>query len=80
MYSREHDVASILQQSILPEELPEYPEIEASSVYQPAGADADIGGDYYDLFRSPYGAIWFAIADVCGKGVTAATKTSMIKY
>ncbi|HEY5540128.1 MAG TPA: SpoIIE family protein phosphatase [Coriobacteriia bacterium] len=80
LYSREHDVASILQQSILPEELPEYPEIEASSVYQPAGADADIGGDYYDLFRSPDGAIWFAIADVCGKGVTAATKTSMIKY
>jgi serine phosphatase RsbU (regulator of sigma subunit)/HAMP domain-containing protein len=80
LYSHEHEVASILQQSILPDELPEYPEIEAASVYQPAGADADIGGDYYDLFRAPDRAIWFAIADVCGKGVTAATKTSMIKY
>ena len=29
---------------------------------------------------NPDNAIWFAIADVCGKGVVAATKTSMIKY
>jgi serine phosphatase RsbU (regulator of sigma subunit)/HAMP domain-containing protein len=80
LYSHEHEVASILQQSILPDELPEYAEIEAASVYQPAGAEAEIGGDYYDLFRAPDHSIWFAIADVCGKGVTAATKTSMIKY
>jgi sigma-B regulation protein RsbU (phosphoserine phosphatase) len=80
MYSREHDVASILQASILPGDLPEYDEIEAASAYEPAGADVEIGGDYYDLFRSVNGSIWFAIADVCGKGVVAATKTSMIKY
>ena len=80
MYSREHDVASILQASILPGDLPEFAEIEAASVYEPAGADVEIGGDYYDLFRAPDESIWFAIADVCGKGVVAATKTSMIKY
>lgn len=80
LYSHEHDVASILQQSILPEALPEFPEIEAASAYQPVGSEAEIGGDYYDLFRSPDGALWFAIGDVCGKGVQAATKTSMIKY
>lgn len=80
LYSREHEVAQILQRSILPEDLPQFDEIESASVYQPAGAEAEIGGDYYDLFRSADGAIWFAIADVCGKGVTAATKTSMIKY
>jgi serine phosphatase RsbU (regulator of sigma subunit) len=80
MYSREHEVASILQASILPGDLPEYAEIEAASAYEPAGADVEIGGDYYDLFRADDGSIWFAIADVCGKGVVAATKTSMIKY
>jgi serine phosphatase RsbU (regulator of sigma subunit)/methyl-accepting chemotaxis protein len=80
LYSHEHDVASILQQSILPEALPEFPEIQAASAYQPVGSDAEIGGDYYDLFRAPDGALWFAIGDVCGKGVIAATKTSMIKY
>lgn len=80
LYSREHEVASVLQQSILPSALPEYPEVVTASVYQPAGSDNEIGGDYYDMFRSRDGAIWFAMADVCGKGVMAATKTSMIKY
>ena len=80
MFSREHDVASILQKSILPGDLPEFAEIVAASAYEPAGADVEIGGDYYDLFRATDDAIWFVIADVCGKGVVAATKTSMIKY
>ena len=80
MYTREHEVASILQASILPDELPRFDEIETASAYEPAGPDVEIGGDYYDLFRSSDGTIWFAIADVCGKGVVAATKTSMIKY
>lgn len=80
LYSREHEVASVLQRAILPEALPDFPELEAGSVYAPAGGEAEIGGDYYDLFRGADQAIWFAIADVCGKGVQAATKTSMIKY
>ena len=80
LYSREHEVATILQKSILPGALPEFAEVETGSVYAPAGGDAEIGGDYYDLFRTADGRILFAIADVCGKGVVAATKTSMIKY
>lgn len=80
LYSREHEVASVLQASILPDELPVFDELELGSVYAPAGGEAEIGGDYYDVFRSPDGLIWIAIADVCGKGVSAATKTSMIKY
>lgn len=80
LYGREHEVASVLQRSILPEELPDFPEIDAGSVYAPAGSEAEIGGDYYDLFRTPTGETWFAIGDVCGKGVKAATRTSVIKY
>jgi len=80
LYSREHEVATVLQQSILPEALPDFPELVAASVYAPAGEDTEIGGDYYDLFRGPDDSIWFVIADVAGKGVEAATKTSMIKY
>ncbi len=80
LYSREHEVASLLQQSILPGALPQIEGMDTASAYEPAGGDAEIGGDYYDLFRAPDGTIWMAIADVCGKGITAATKTSMIKY
>ena len=80
MFSREHNVATILQESILPTRLPHIPGVEASSVYLPAGTDADIGGDYYDLFTAPDGRVVVSIGDVCGKGVAAATKTSMIRY
>ncbi|MDY0088533.1 MAG: SpoIIE family protein phosphatase [Coriobacteriia bacterium] len=80
MYGREHLVATVLQASILPRELPALAHIESSSVYLPAGEEADIGGDYYDLFRAPDGSAFVVIGDVCGKGVVAATKTSRIKY
>lgn len=80
MFSREHSVSTLLQESILPTRLPRIPGIDASSVYLPAGTDADIGGDYYDLFTAPDGRVVVSIGDVCGKGVAAATKTSMIRY
>ncbi|MHB9002971.1 MAG: GAF domain-containing SpoIIE family protein phosphatase [Coriobacteriia bacterium] len=80
MYGREHHVSTVLQESILPRSLPEYDEVEASSVYLAASQEAGIGGDYFDMFKAPDGTIVIAMGDVCGKGVTAATKTSMIKY
>jgi serine phosphatase RsbU (regulator of sigma subunit) len=80
LYGKEHHVASILQSSILPERLPAISGIEAASFYLPAGVVAEIGGDYYDLFTTRDGIAVLAIGDVCGKGVQAATKTSMIKY
>gem|GEM_PF-720722 len=80
LYGREHEISSVLQSSILPETLPEVVEVETSSVYRAAGEGVEIGGDYYDLFRLPDGGLLVAIGDVAGKGVTAATKTSMMKY
>jgi len=80
MYSREHHVASVLRESILPSRLPHIPGIGVGSVYLPASEDAEIGGDYYDLFVSPNGRVVITIGDVCGKGVVAATRTSMLKY
>jgi GAF domain-containing protein len=80
LYGKEHHVATILQSSILPERLPAISGIEAESFYLPAGMEVEIGGDYYDLFTRPDGTAVVAIGDVCGKGVLAATKTSMMKY
>jgi serine phosphatase RsbU (regulator of sigma subunit) len=80
LYGREHHVASVLQTSLLPERTPDIPGLETASFYLAAGAEAEIGGDYYDLFVTRDGRIVLAIGDVCGKGVLAATKTSMLKY
>jgi GAF domain-containing protein len=80
LYGREHRVASVLQRSILPEKLPTIEGLETASVYRPSAMEGEIGGDYYDVFPAPDGRIVLAIADVAGKGVFAATKTSMIRY
>jgi GAF domain-containing protein len=80
LFSREHHVATVLQESILPSRLPRVEGIESASVYLPAGTDVEIGGDYFDLFEAPDGRVVVSMGDVCGKGVEAATKTSMIKY
>ena len=80
LYGREHAVASVLQSSIVPDVLPQIPGIDADSVYRPAGREAEIGGDYYDLFQIADGRLVVAMCDVCGKGVDAATKTSRVKY
>jgi sigma-B regulation protein RsbU (phosphoserine phosphatase) len=59
------------------------PRIEGS--YQFFGACAHsipsrhISGDYYDLFPLPDGSYGFVIADVSGKGVSAAILSSMVQ-
>jgi Stage II sporulation protein E (SpoIIE)/GAF domain/PAS fold len=74
------EVASTLQQSLLPDELPEVPGWEIASLYRPAGAEAriDVGGDFYEVFNTDEG--WFAlIGDVTGKGVNAAALTALMR-
>lgn len=79
-YGREHLVATVLQRSILPESLPDLAGLELDSFYLPAGPEGEIGGDFYDIFARADGTVAVALGDVCGKGVNAATKTSVIKY
>lgn len=64
-----------IQQRLLPETLPE---IEG---YRFAGANRPcktVSGDYYDVVVRPDGRIYFVIADVSGKGITAALVMSSV--
>lgn len=67
--------------------MPEIPGVETAARYHPAGESADalegedyeVGGDFYDLSRTPNG--WAAVmGDVMGKGVEAAAFTAMTRY
>ena len=65
----ELDVASSIQQSILPTELPR------ESDYQMFGSmksARNVGGDFFDVVRLPDRRVGLAIADVSDKGVPAA--------
>jgi len=79
LYSERSQIAHTLQQSLLPEQLPEIPGYELASVYVPAVERNEVGGDFYDVWE--LGDCWMMIiGDVTGKGVEAAALTSLVRH
>jgi PAS domain S-box-containing protein len=79
VHSERSAIAHTLQQSLLPEELPEIPGYELASVYIPAYESNEVGGDFYDFWET--GGSWMlTIGDVAGKGVEAAAVTSLVRH
>jgi phosphoserine phosphatase RsbU/P len=67
--NREVELAAEIQQALVPNRLPSGDSYQLSSIYKPHFA---VGGDYYDVVEFPDGQIAFCIADITGKGVSAA--------
>ena len=79
LYSERSLIARTLQQSLLPDELPEIPGYDIASVYLPAWETSMVGGDFYDVW--PVGDSWMVlIGDVTGKGVAAAALTALVRH
>ena len=68
LHEQQAHIASVLQHSLLPRSLPEIKGFEASSRFLAAGEAYEVGGDFYDVFRSGSGSWTAVIGDVCGKG------------
>jgi len=67
---RELEIGREIQQSFLPEELPQPAGWEIAATFQPA---RQVAGDFYDAFPLAGGSrIGLVVADVCDKGVGAA--------
>lgn len=79
LYSERSEIAHTLQQSLLPEELPEIPGYELAGVYIPAYAGTEVGGDFYDVWEEADGWL-ITMGDVAGKGVEAAALTSLVRH
>jgi len=73
---KELDVARVIQRKILPLKVPEYPNLQIASVFIPA---FEVGGDYYDFFKISETKLGFVIADVSGKGISAAFIMAEVK-
>jgi sigma-B regulation protein RsbU (phosphoserine phosphatase) len=65
----EIEIASDIQQSLLPQDVPELQNFELAVTYKPIN---EVGGDYYDILRERNGRLPVLIADVEGKGLPAA--------
>lgn len=73
------EIAETLQRGLLPPPLPHIPSWSVAAMYRPAGAENEIGGDFYDAFRIAGG--WMVvIGDVTGRGAHAAAVTAHARY
>ncbi len=79
LYEREHRIAETLQRSLLPERLPQLPGLGVAARYRPAAAEAEVGGDWYDVIPVPGGRVGLVMGDVAGKGLGAASMVGRLR-
>ena len=78
---RERRLTKTLQEVTLPAQLPDVPGAEVSTVYIAATAsDAQVGGDWYDIFELPDGRFLFSMGDVTGRGLQASAIMGKLRH
>jgi serine phosphatase RsbU (regulator of sigma subunit) len=75
-YKEELKIAKMVQKSLLPQKLENDKDFDISAFSESAD---DVGGDYYDTLRISDNEVALIIADVSGKGTTAAFHMSQMK-
>ena len=68
-YARDMELASSVQKMLIPDHLPKSQFFEIATVYKP---HFTVGGDYFDFIQYDERRLTFCIADISGKGVSAA--------
>ena len=68
-FEREMEIAREVQQQLFPKSVPRVRGLEIAGICLPA---AGVGGDYFDFLPPPDERIGMVIADVSGKGISAA--------
>ncbi len=78
-YTEEHTISLTLQRSLLPASLPRVPGWELAVRYEPAGDQAEVGGDFYEVLDLG-DRILVAIGDVQGHSLRAATVMAEVRH
>lgn len=78
LFKTQRDTANILQEALItvPQSLPG---VDLGYLYRSATEAVRVGGDFYDIFELEDDKIGIIIGDVSGKGVKAATLTTIVK-
>ena len=80
LYAEQRSIAETLQRALLPQSNPSIPKLEIASRYL-AGADGvDVGGDWYSLIPVNERRFAFAVGDVSGRGISAATVMARLRF
>ncbi|MEY9950454.1 hypothetical protein ABH937_007584 [Kitasatospora sp. GAS1066B] len=76
---RQREAAVTLQRSLLPQKLEQPAELRVAATYQPGGADAAVGGDWYDVIPLTGDRTALVIGDVMGRGLRAAAVMGQLR-
>ncbi|MFE9696605.1 SpoIIE family protein phosphatase [Streptomyces sp. NPDC006270] len=71
--------AETLQRSLLPPTSPQRPGLKIASLYRPAQAANEVGGDWYDVIPLAEDKTALVIGDVMGNGIDAAATMGQLR-
>ncbi|MBV8639354.1 MAG: SpoIIE family protein phosphatase [Candidatus Eremiobacteraeota bacterium] len=72
-------ISAQLQRALLPKQLPDVAGIRIDASYHTAATNADIGGDWYDVFLLSEDTIGISMGDVTGHGLHAASTMATVR-
>jgi serine/threonine-protein kinase RsbW len=79
LYEHEREVSHTLQLGLLGGTPPPFEHITVSAAYRPGTAALEVGGDWYDAFTLPSGAVALVVGDVVGHGLEAAVAMGQLR-
>lgn len=78
-YAVERRIALMLQRSLLPESVPRIRGLDVAVRYEASAVEAEVGGDFYELFSIGDDAFAFAVGDVAGHSLEAAAVMAQLR-
>ncbi|MFJ6213330.1 SpoIIE family protein phosphatase [Streptomyces sp. NPDC092296] len=78
-FTREHTTALALQRSLLPQRLPGQAAVEVAFRYLPAGSQAGVGGDWFDVVPLSGTRVALVVGDVVGHGIQASATMGRLR-
>ncbi|MFJ7116467.1 SpoIIE family protein phosphatase [Streptomyces albogriseolus] len=78
-YTHARAMALTLQRSLLPRRAAEQSAVEVACRYLPAGAQAGVGGDWYDVIPLSGARVALVVGDVVGHGIHAAATMGRLR-
>ncbi|TFE43290.1 PAS domain-containing protein [Streptomyces sp. ICN441] len=78
-FTRERTTTMTLQRSLLPHTLPEQPALDIATRYLPAGSEAGVGGDWFDVIPLSGARVALVVGDVVGHGIRASATMGRLR-
>jgi serine phosphatase RsbU (regulator of sigma subunit) len=80
VYERERRITHVLQRPLLLKVAEDaVAGLSLATIYEPAMDEAEVGGDFLDVFALPNGRVALVVGDASGKGIEAAAHNTLVK-